>query len=136
MSGWYRCADLSAAVDAYDALGVEPGPATAGYTPFQRVAHLSSVPMKTITKCYARTLQDVGDNTELANFVFQYYGMLQGKAREAYDLQRYKDTSEAAIYSKCIKNHCFYMFLFQKNVAYSDSNLLEMLERKTIAGED
>eukprot|EP00434_Breviolum_minutum_P031810 symbB.v1.2.028135.t1/scaffold2948.1/size94957/7 len=43
MSGWYLCADLTSAVDAYDVLGVEPGPADAQHTPLQRIMALSQV---------------------------------------------------------------------------------------------
>lgn len=57
MSGWYLCADLTSAVDAYDVLGVEPGPADAQHTPLQRIMALSQVRSKRLTECYNSTIQ-------------------------------------------------------------------------------
>ena len=95
MPGWYQCADVLSAVDAYDALGVEPGPADAGYSPLQRSMHLSTVSTKIITQCYNRTMQCVGGNTEQARCVIKYYDMLQGKSRESYDMRRFRDNTQA-----------------------------------------
>ena len=104
MPGWYQCADVLSAVYAYDALGVEPGPADAGYSPLQRSMHLSTVSTKIITQCYNRTMQCVGENTEQARCVIKYYDMLQGKSRESYDMRRFRDNTQAHTqkYSKCI----------------------------------
>lgn len=103
MASWYRCADVKSAVDAYDALGVEPGPATAGYTPLQRSSALSLVSAKHITECFHRTLHFLGDDSERAVRVSQYYAMLQGKARQTYDMKLMKESTQAPQkYSKCI----------------------------------
>lgn len=116
MANWYRCADVKSAVDAYDALGVEPGPATAGYTPLQRSSALSMVSEKHITECFHRTLQFLGDDSERAVRVSQYYAMLQGKTRQTYDMKLMKESTQAQKYSKCIivaKNSIVVLIVFQ-----------------------
>ena len=96
MLGWYLCADVKSAVDAYDMLGVQPGPDDAQHTPFQRAMQLSTVPMKTITKCYHQTLQSIGEDAQQALCIHEAYTKLQGKSRESYDVQRFKETAQVS----------------------------------------
>ena len=107
MSGWYLCADLTSAVDAYDVLGVEPGPADAQHTPLQRIMALSQVRSKRLTECYNSTIQHIGENSTLAQCAMEAYGLLSGSARSSYDMKLLKGSVEVRCcfkqYSICIK---------------------------------
>ena len=87
MSEWYLCANMFHAVDAYDQLGVPPGPSDLGSTPIQRVMKLSTVPKQHIDDCYARTMESVEKDSNEAKQIAEAYALLQGEARKAYDMK-------------------------------------------------
>ena len=96
MSQWYQCADVLSAVDSYDVLGVPPGPDDPKFTPLQRSMELMVLPMATITSCFDRTLQCVGENTVQAQAVINAYQSLQNNKRDSYDLRCLSYAAEAA----------------------------------------
>ena len=87
MSEWYLCTNMFHAVDAYDQLGVPPGPSDLGSTPIQRVMKLSTVPKQHIDDCYARTMESVEKDSNEAKQIAEAYALLQGEARKAYDMK-------------------------------------------------
>ncbi|CAK9047525.1 unnamed protein product, partial [Durusdinium trenchii] len=87
MSEWYLCTNMFYAVDAYDQLGVPPGPSDLGSTPIQRVMKLSTVPKQHIDDCYARTMESVEKDSNEAKQIAEAYALLQGEARKAYDMK-------------------------------------------------
>lgn len=97
MSEWYRCVDMNAAADAYDLLGVPPGPNDESGTPLQRVMKLSAVAMDTIHDCYVRTLGSVNADSAEAKQVEMAYSSLQGDGRREYDIKLIADASAACL---------------------------------------
>lgn len=94
MSGWYQNYTISNAIDAYDALGVLPGPDSA-HTPLQRIVALSLVPNSIIKECYEHTMESIGQTSPEAHLVDSAYASLQGDARGLYDMKLVKAASEA-----------------------------------------
>lgn len=91
MSGWYLCTNISSAVDAYDAMGVVPGPGDAGCTAAQRIMKLSAVPGSIIQECYDRTLASIDTNSADADRVEAAYSSLMGDSRKSYDAKLLTD---------------------------------------------
>lgn len=93
MSGWYLCTNLSGAVDAYDLLGVWPGPGDIKHTRLTRIMTLSALPDSAIQECYERTMNAVGKESREAEHIDSAYNSLQRGVRREYDAKLLADAS-------------------------------------------
>ena len=82
MAGWYP-PNIAKGIDAYDVLGVEPGPAHCH--PMERCMQLSTKSCETIDFCFNKTMEVVDGGSQEAEQVASAYNSLRGDARREYD---------------------------------------------------